>query len=500
MKNKVQLCTYADRLGKGNLKTLAGLLNGPLKQVFGGVHILPFYYPIDGADAGFDPIDHTAVDARLGQWSDLETLSQTHEVMVDVIVNHVSSRSTAFKDYVTHGDASAYKALFLTFDSVFPEGATEQQLLALYRPRPGLPFSRIKLADGSEKLFWTTFTSEQLDIDVYSQAGQDYLTRILDQLERAKVKIIRLDAAGYAVKKAGSRCFMTEETFAFIGQFTQQAKRKGMEVLVEIHAHYLTQVAIAKKADWVYDFALPPLVLHTLIAKDSAPLQAWFAIAPRNAITVLDTHDGIGIIDVAAEKSVGPGLLSDVQVDALVNAIHRNSREQSRQATGAAAANVDLYQVNCTFYDALGRDEHQYLLARLIQCFSPGVPQIYYVGLLAGENDMALLSETNVGRDINRHYYDEQQIVAALQTPVVKHLIGLIQFRNQHPAFQDGAFHLAPTGADTLSLRWQTKSVALALTVHLASGEFEVFEETQQQASCVAKQWCDFGSWVSAHS
>lgn len=500
MKNQVQLCTYADRLGCGNLKTLTALLNGPLNQVFGGVHILPFYYPIDGADAGFDPIDHTQVDERLGNWSDIATLSESHEVMVDVIVNHVSSQSAAFQEYLQHGDASGHQDLFLTFGSVFPDGASEQELLALYRPRPGLPFSRIKLADGSEKLFWTTFTSEQIDIDVHSEAGQAYLTRILDQLEAAQVKMIRLDAAGYAVKKAGSRCFMTEDTFAFIEQFTQQAQTRGMEVLVEIHAHYLTQVAIAKKADWVYDFALPPLVLHTLIAKDSAPLKAWYDMAPRNAITVLDTHDGIGIIDIAAEKSVGPGLLNDQQVNDLVNAIHSNSQEQSRKATGAAASNVDLYQVNCTFYDALARDDHQYLLARLIQLFSPGIPQIYYAGLLAGENDMALLEKTGVGRDINRHYYDQQEINTALGKPVVANLIQMIRFRNQHRLFQQGAFTLAQSDDTTLRLRWQEDDNALTLDIDLPSGRFMVNEVSKGAAKKLANQWSDFGAWTAQNN
>ena len=126
------------------------------------------------------------------------------------------------------------------------------------------------------------------------------------------------------------------------------------------------------------------------------------------AITVLDTHDGIGVIDIAADGTDPqdyPGLIPPEELDALVERIHINSNGQSRQATGAAASNLDLYQVNCTFYDALGRNDYDYLLARAIQLFAPGIPQVYYVGLLAGENDMALLAKSGVGRDINRHFY-----------------------------------------------------------------------------------------------
>lgn len=495
MKNKVQLCTYVDRFGHGNFQTLAGLLKQQFNDVFGGVHLLPFYFPIDGADAGFDPIDHTQVDNRLGSWSSVSELSASHDVMADVIVNHVSSKSAAFKNYLEQGEQSDSADLFLTFDKVFPAGASEQQLINLYRPRPGLPFSKVKFKDGSEKLLWTTFTADQIDIDVFSQSGQAYLTRILDQLEASSVRMIRLDAAGYAVKKAGSRCFMTDATFDFIEAFTQQAADRGIEVLVEIHAHYLTQVAIAKKASWVYDFALPPLVLHALIAGDSAPLQNWYAISPRNAITVLDTHDGIGIIDIAAEKGVGPGLLDNNAVNTLVEKIHDNSGGNSRKATGAAASNVDLYQVNCTFYDALGQDDNAYLLARLIQFFSPGIPQVYYVGLLAGANDVALLEQTGVGRDINRHYYSVAEIDAALERPVVKQLLALIRFRNQHPAFQQGEFFCTQTDANCLYVSWIGKSCGLELSINLTGRTFQL-KQAQNGESSILSDWQDFQCWL----
>src|SRR4249919_2571020 len=119
MRNQVQLITYVDRLA-GDLKQLNSLLHGRFDALFGGVHLLPFYHPIDGADAGFDPIDHTQVDERLGTWDDVRLLAQDVDVMADVIVNHISSRSPQFQDYSTHGDRSEYAGMFLTLDSVFP--------------------------------------------------------------------------------------------------------------------------------------------------------------------------------------------------------------------------------------------------------------------------------------------------------------------------------------------------------------------------------------------
>jgi sucrose phosphorylase len=471
VKNRVQLILYVNRLG-GTFAGLRELLSGPLAGLFGGVHLLPFFERIDGADAGFDPIDHTRVDARLGTWNDVAALAGEADLVADVIVNHISSRSAQFSDFAECGPASRFAGMFLTLDGVFPRGATELDLLAIYRPRPGLPFTTLALADGTRRIFWTTFTPQQIDIDVTHPRGSEYLEEILRTFGAHGIKMIRLDAIGYAIKKAGTSCFMLPETFEFIGALAARARRHGVEVLVEVHSHYEQQIEIARQVDWVYDFALPPLVLHAFSRGTARALKRWIAIRPRNAVTVLDTHDGIGVIDVAAEQTGKgrPGLIADEELDRLVEDIHASSRGQSARATGAAASNLDLYQVNCTFYDALGRDDRKYLLARAIQFFLPGVPQVYYVGLLAGMNDMALLARTGVGRDINRHYYTRAEIEEALARPCVRRLLDLIRLRNAHAAF-GGEFELGGSADDTLDLTWRSGEEVARLTVNLATCE-----------------------------
>ena len=471
MRNEVQLITYVDRFGGQTLTELQELLAGPLQGAFGGVHLLPFFYKIDGADAGFDPIDHTRVDDRLGDWNDIRNLSTNLEVMADVIVNHMSSESPQFLDYSQKGSASEYDGLFLTMESVFPNGATEKDLLAVYRPRPGMPFTVTTLANGERRLLWTTFTPQQIDIDVHTPAGKAYLESILQRLSQSGVAMVRLDAVGYAIKKAGTNCFMMPETFDFIKAFAQRGRELGLEVLVEIHSYYKRQMEIAQQVDWVYDFALPPLVLHALEFGRSGPLLDWIAQRPNNAVTVLDTHDGIGIIDIGADatdRANHPGLVPPHELDELVERMHRNSQGQSRQATGAAASNLDLYQVNCTFFDALGRNESAYLVARAIQFFVPGIPQVYYVGLLAGENDMDLLARTQVGRDINRHYYSREEVLGDLNKPVVKRLLDLMRLRNSHPAF-GGTFSSGTPAANQLTLNWQQGTAYARLEVDLST-------------------------------
>ena len=476
MQNKVQLIAYVDRLSGGGLEELQSLLTAELSQVFRGVHLLPFFSPIDGADAGFDPVDHTEVDARLGDWNDIARLSETLPVMADVIVNHVSSDSPQYRDFSERGSQSRYANLFMSMDSVFPEGATEQDLLQIYRPRPGLPFTYATLKNGEKRILWTTFTPKQIDINVEHPEGAAYLESILDTLARSGVSMIRLDAVGYAIKRAGTSCFMLPETFEFIDAFAEKAKLRGLEVLVEIHSYFQRQIDIAKRVDWVYDFALPPLVLHALLFKKVGALARWFAIRPTNAVTVLDTHDGIGIIDIGADASdrdQRPGLVPPAELDRLVEMIHQNCAGESREATGAAASNLDLYQVNCTYYDALGANDSLYLLARAIQFFTPGVPQVYYMGLLAERNDMTLLRKTKVGRDINRHYFTRDEVEKALQRPVVKSLVELVHLRNEHPAF-DGTFSFATPSDSTLEMHWTQGAHQAVLSADLATGQWHI--------------------------
>jgi len=468
MRNQAQLITYVDRFSGGTLRDLQGLLDGPLNGVFGGVHVLPFFHPIDGADAGFDPIDHTQVDPRLGTWDDVAALAAGRDVMADVIVNHISRRSPQFTDYDERGNASPWAGMFLTYSGVFPHGASESELLALQTPQPRLPFTRHRTARGDEVLLWTTFTSAQIDIDVHHAEGRRYLDAILARVHSAGVRAIRMDAVGFAVKKAGTSCFMIPETFTFIADMTARARAHGMEVLVEVHGHYQNQIDIAQHVDWVYDFALPPLVLHTLYTRDATRLMHWLDIRPRNAITVLDTHDGIGVQDAGTDLRIAaPGLLTAVEIASLVETIHLRSMGQSRAASGGAASNLDADQINCTVYDALAGNDNEYLIARAIQCFVPGIPQVYYVGLLAGRNDVALLRRTGVGRDINRHYYSRDELQREFERPVVRALLALLRLRNQHPAFR-GRFRSVATEASALALEWVDEGDVVRLDVDLA--------------------------------
>lgn len=450
-RDRTQLIAYADRFGS-TLAGLRSLLTTELSGVFDGVHILPFFTPYDGADAGFDPADHTRVDPRLGTWEDVAALSASHHIMADMIVNHTSHESEAFRDVCARGSESPHADMFLTFSAVFPSGATEEELAAIYRPRPGMPFTHYRLGTDT-RLVWTTFTPQQIDIDVTTAAGQNYLDEVMDALAAGGVTQVRLDAVGYAVKTPGTSCFMTPQTYEFIDTLTARARERGMSVLVEIHSHYANQIEVAGRVDEVYDFALPALTLHALHAGDIAPLLTWLRVRPLNAVTVLDTHDGIGIVDIGGDGDA-PGLVSDEQLSALVESIHEASGGASRLATGWAASNVDIYQVNCTFLDACGGAEN-YSLARALQVFIPGVAQVYYAGLMAAPCDLERLKATGVGRDINRPVYTVEEVRERLDDECVAFQLDLLRHRRTHPAFAGSCTISADVDAATCTIEWR---------------------------------------------
>jgi sucrose phosphorylase len=364
--------------------------------------------------------------------------------------------------------------MFLTFADVFPDGATEAEIARIYRPRPGLCFTPMGVA-GRTRLIWTTFTADQVDLCVDHPEAMAYFAAILDRLAAAGVRAVRLDAVGYSVKRAGTSSFMLDETYRFIERLGVECHDRGIAVLVEIHGHHAMAREVADRVDWVYDFATPPLLLHALTTADAAPLRQWIATRPTNAVVVLDTHDGINLTDVARDQAEPSraGLLDPGQVEALVHAVHERTGGTSRAATGLPTDNRDLYQINTTFFDAVGRRDREYLLGRAVQVFLPGVAQVYYVGLLAGTNDVERFERTGVGRDINRHHYSPAEFRAALGQPVVRQLLALLRWRGSAPVFA-GSFTAADGDASILRLHWTAGEQSATLRVDFAAGDFEI--------------------------
>ncbi|MEL0319252.1 MAG: alpha-amylase family glycosyl hydrolase [Aquiluna sp.] len=472
------ILVYAERLG-GSLEHIEKLLSSELAD-FSGVHVLPFFHPYDGDDAGFDPIDHTIVDPRLGTWEDLRRIAATHELTADLIINHASNLSPEFLDWQEKGDKSEYAGMFLTFDTVFPEGGTEETITSFYRPRPGLPFTAYNVA-GKRRLVWTSFMPSQVDIDVRHPAGEAYVDRVLDALQSGGVKVVRLDAVGYAIKTPGTDSFMTPETLEYVAELTEKIRARGMRVLVEVHAHYTQQLEIAPLVDLIYDFQTAPLLLHSLFTSNVDALAKWFELRPANCLNVLDTHDGYGVID-AGPIGGRDGLISQADMAHIFEVAAKNTGGHSAKAS-VVPQWFDLpHQINATL-PAIIADDTAYVLARAVQFLLPGEPQVYFVGLLNGMDDKALFAETGNGRDVNRHNYTPEEIQNSLSSDVTKAILGLARLR-KHEVF-GGSFEFKQLSSNSMSLRWSSESSALTLEFSFSGGkssfELRLVEDNQEQ-------------------
>ncbi len=451
IENTAMLITYANTMGK-DLAALNDVLDRHFKGVFGGVHVLPFF-PSSG-DRGFAVINYDSVDPALGTWDDIDRLGQKYYLMADFMLNHVSIRCAEFKDYMKNGDASPYKDMFIDWNQFWPNGEpTEKDLEVMYRRKEKGPYMEFVRDDGKKVKLWNTFFQEQVDIDPYSAATQDYYERNLSLIAK-HVSIIRFDAFAYASKRPGTSCFFVEpEIWEVLDIGMKPLRASGTEMLPEIHENYRIQLKMAEKDYWVYDFALPMLLLHGLMTGRTDRLIHWLNICPHKQFTTLDTHDGIGVVDVA-------GLLTDDEIDYVrekVDEITQPAKPYMKfpgMMIKTSSKQAKRYQLGCTYYSALSCNDQAYLLARVVQFFTPGIPQVYYVGLLAGENDIDALKRGEEPRSINRHTYTEEEIAEAVRKPMLQDMYKIMRFRNTHPAF-NGEVKIGEDKADgTLTVTW----------------------------------------------
>jgi sucrose 6(F)-phosphate phosphorylase len=468
LKNQVQLITYPDSLG-GDLKKLNFVLDKYFSSVFlGGIHILP-PFPSSG-DRGFAPLTYLKIDPQFGTWNDIRQIGEKHPILLDLMVNHISARSTYFQDFIEKGRDSKYTDLFITVDKIWSDGKPLQADLDKLFLRRNEPFSDFKIGkSGKVEKVWTTFgkttPSEQIDLDVNSPATRKLLTEFLKNFNLNRVSIVRLDAVGYVIKKRGTTCFFVEpDIYKFLEWIQSLARNIKIEILPEIHAEYDIQFRLATKGYWIYDFILPYSILEALITKSSIRLKEYLKIRPQNQFTMLDCHDGIPIKPDLnglyqsddARKVVDLCLKRGANLSLIVSPAHKDPN------------GFDVHQIRGTYYSMLDCDDSAYLIARAIQFFTPGIPQVYYVGLLAGKNDTTTAALTGEGRDINRHNYSIEEIDKEVKRPIVKKLIDLINFRNTHDAF-NGIFNVGSCDDQSIILSWKKGELFTRLVVDLHS-------------------------------
>jgi sucrose phosphorylase len=477
LKNHVQLIVYPDSLG-GDLVELHYVLRRYLSRAIGGIHLLPFYP--SSADRGFAPLTYDEVDPTFGTWRDIDLIGREFDLTIDFMVNHISRQSIYFQDYLENGPNSQFADMFLTFNKISPDGEiSEADLAKVYTRKPRPPYTIIHRADGSKEKIWCTFDYEQIDLDWESPVTRDIMRRYLIQLSRTPAKMIRMDAFAYCTFKIGTNCFFLEpQVWQLLQWLEDYVSPFDVEILPEVHEHYRYHEKISAHGYWTYDFSLPMLVLHTLYHHTCRVLKQWLAICPHKQITTLDTHDGIGVVDVQ-------DLISPDDLQRTLDGLDAKGSNTRKIFSGPEYQNLDVYQVNCTYYSALECNDDSYIAARAIQFFTPGIPQVYYVGLLAGENDIALVQQTKNGRDINRHNYSLEEIAVEIKKPVVQRLLRLMEFRGACRAF-DGQFSIEDAPDDQLKLSWAQLPHRATLHIDLATYQTEITYYDAEQEKMVA--------------
>jgi glycosidase len=437
------LITYADQVrtaGQAPLQTLANFCEAHLRGAVSGIHLLPFY-PWS-SDDGFSVKDHRRVKSSLGGWRDVEALGRSFRLMFDAVINHASTQGTWFRSFLRA--EAPYRDYFLTIEG-------DPDLSAVVRPRTLPLLTEFQTASGPRRV-WTTFSPDQADLDFHNP---DVLLEIFDILlayARYGAQFIRLDAIAYLWKEIGTACIHLPQTHAVV--------RLLRAVLNEVapHVRLVTETNVPhtenlsyfgngeNEAQLVYNFALPPLVLHTFRTGDASVLSRWAAgLEPPSDQTAffnfLASHDGIGL-------NPAGGILSQAEIDALVGQTlaHGGLISYKQNADGSQSP----YEMNINYFDALsdpGGGESldtqidRFMTAQAIMLSLPGVPGIYFHSLFGSRNWTDGIQAAGYNRAINRQKLDlaelERQLAApaSLRSQVFRRFRSLLAMRSGSAAF-----------------------------------------------------------------
>ena len=473
------LITYGDQVkepGQAPLRTLTEVLEEHIAGIITGLHILPFF-PYS-SDDGFSVIDHTAVDPALGDWADVERLGRSFRLMFDAVINHISAQSEWARAFRA-GD-SAYEDYFITVEP-------DIDLSQVVRPRAKPLLTPVE-AVGSERLVWTTFSPDQFDLNY---ANPEVLLEIIDMLllyVEKGAEVIRLDAIAYLWKEIGTSCIHLEETHRVAKLFRAifDAVAPGVILITETNVPHEENVSYfgagVDEAQMVYQFPLPPLVLHAFHAGDATKLSEWAAglHAPSDSTTFfnfLASHDGVGVRPVE-------GILSQLEVQALVERTLANGGYVSYKTNPDGSRSV--YELNISYFDALcdpDKDEpldlqaRRFLTSQAIMLSLAGVPGIYVHSLFGSRSYRVGVERTGRYRSINREKFRRDELERALADPsslrhrVFYPYLQLIRTRAAHPAFHPNGAQRVIFGNDALFtlLRTSPAGDEHILCVHNAS-------------------------------
>ncbi|MBU3820918.1 sucrose phosphorylase [Flavobacteriaceae bacterium XHP0103] len=499
--NGAMLNAYPDSIGS-NLADIVKMLNMPeFENAFSYFYILPTFFNSD-LDRGFSIIDYN-LNKQLVSQADLKALNELNiKLKFDIVLNHLSVASPQFKDLLKNGEQSEYKDFFINWNA-FWEGfgemgddgiiiPKEEFLDKLFMRKSGLPILKVPFPDGNEKPYWNTFYQKvnedksflgQMDVNAKSELVWEFYEQTLKKISSYGGKILRLDAFAYLHKEIGQSNFFNKPgTWEYLKRIKQISDTYGLILLPEIHAEYGLHLhdEVANEGYYIYDFFLPGLTIHTIENKNSKALLSWAQEIMDNdykTVNMLGCHDGIPVLDLKGKEVNGvynKGLLEDVEIESIMNKImERGGRVKN--IYDAAGKKISYYQVNATFFSALGEDKQKLLVARAIQMFMPGIPQVWYLDIFAGKNNYKAADEGGSAghKEINRTTLTLHDVEEGLKKDIVKNQLELIRLRNTLNAFS-GSVKINPSTESEIDILWVNQNNSAQLKVNLQTLAFSI--------------------------
>ncbi|MBA9042325.1 sucrose phosphorylase [Bacillus aryabhattai] len=438
----VVLITYGDQFYVENeptLQTFKKMYNQYLSEQFPIVHILPFY-PYS-SDDGFSVIDYKKVNPHMGDWNEISELATSARLMFDDVCNHISAKSEWFQEYLKGNPE--YRNFFIEMDPKY-------DLSAVTRPRATPVLTKFKLENNEERYIWTTFSEDQIDINF---SNQEVLLKMIDILLfyiEQGAEYIRLDAIGFMWKEVGTSCIHHEKTHEIVKLFRDivDIVAKGTVIITETNVPHKDNISYlgngTDEAHMVYQFPLPPLVLHAIHNENGSALSNWAKHLPSTDISTtffnfLASHDGIGLNPIR-------GIIPEQEILEMVEGLKEEGAlvNYKKNPDGTESP----YEINVTYMDALNKrlDKDstrvdRFLLAHSILLTLPGVPAVYVQSILGSRNDYEGVAKTGMNRSINRKKYTYNEIekeltdVNSLRHSIFTELTKIIQIRKTEPLF-----------------------------------------------------------------
>lgn len=424
------------------LKTLHHFLKTQFSDVINSVHILPFY-PWT-SDDGFAVINYKQVNDKLGGWQDVENITQDFKVMADLVINHCSSRSEWFERFKQGQEPE--KDYFISVDP-------ETDLSLVTRPRTSPLLKEVRTADG-DKHVWCTFSHDQVDLNFANpQVLAEMVSIVNFYLERG-ITIFRLDAVAFLWKELGTTCLNLPQTHEMVRLFRTLIEHKSPKAILITETNIpnrenLAYFGNANEAHLIYNFALPPLLLHAMLTGNGFYLNNWLMSMPpaqdgTTYFNFIASHDGIGLRPVE-------GILSDEEINRIADVMQSFGGRISWR--NLSDDEVRPYEINISLYDAMGgtidgKDEWQmdrFICAHAIMISLEGLPAFYIHSLLATRNDLKKMEDSGNNRAINRHNWDCKELTERLGDPeshhsqVLQRLKALLEIRVEQSAFHPNA-------------------------------------------------------------